>query len=108
MVVPISLPTVLQSFDTSDASPLEYVESFSVTSDSISDLASEKFSTPLGYASKDRIRSKIQQKIKVREDLLNDIQSRRELVSRGKVGNRRRKRYENGIIFIYSLVPVFR
>jgi len=95
MVLPISLPIGLQSLDISEASPWQYVESSSVTSDGISDLASEKFTTPHGYDSKDKIRSKVQQKIKVREDLLNEIQNRRELVSRGKVGNRRRKRYEN-------------
>ncbi|POS83905.1 hypothetical protein EPUL_004930 [Erysiphe pulchra] len=95
MVVPISLPTTLQSLNTSDTSPLDHVEFSSITSDGMSSLVSEELTGPHGYASKDRIKSKTKQKMKVREDLLNDIQSRRELVSRGKVGNRRRKRYEN-------------
>ncbi|RKF60801.1 putative uv-damaged dna-binding protein [Erysiphe neolycopersici] len=99
MVVPFSLPTVLQSLDTPDSSPFDYVEFSSITSDGISDIVSEKLTFLHGDASKDRVRSKIQQKLKIREDLLNDIQSRRELVSRGKVGNRRRKRYENANFF---------
>ncbi|KHJ34581.1 putative uv-damaged dna-binding protein [Erysiphe necator] len=93
MVVIIGLPKVQQALG-SNANTLDAIE-ISVTSDGILSLNSEIHTVQDRHTSKDKARSKIQQKNKIREDLLNVIQSREDLVNRGRVGNRRRKRYEN-------------